>query len=83
MKMIEELMAEIVDRIAADPNVRVDDRAWSQLLIYAPRHLVKRPVAFRYKNGTDQWTYTENEAETQAALDNGHDSQALFVRDGR
>lgn len=44
--------------------------------------LQKRPAAFRYKNGSDQWVYTENEAETQHALDTGHDSQALYVRDG-
>lgn len=44
--------------------------------------LVKRPVAFRYKNAVDQWVYTENEAETQHALNTGHDAQGLYVRDG-
>lgn len=45
-------------------------------------HLRKRPVAFRYKDVDDQWIYTEDEAEAQRALDTGHDSQGLYVRDG-
>jgi hypothetical protein len=45
-------------------------------------HLRKRPAAFRYKNEADQWVYTENEAETQRALDSGRDAQGLYVRDG-
>ena len=80
MKMLEELMSEIVDRLAADPNMRVDDRAWLRLLGYAPMHLGKRPVAFRYKNANDEWVLTANEADTQHALDNGHDAQALYIR---
>jgi hypothetical protein len=45
--------------------------------------LEKRPVAFRYKNAVDVWVYTENESEAQRALDAGHDSQGLYVRDWR
>lgn len=84
MKMIEELMSEIVDRMAADPNVAVNPRAWAQLLVYAPTELklAKRPVAFRYKNDVDEWVLTANEADTQHALDTGHDAQALFLRVG-
>ena len=80
---IEEQMAELVDRIAAEPTTKIDPRAWEQLRIYAPYGLKKRPVAFRYKNGVDEWVYTENEAETQRALDTGHDCQGLYVRDGQ
>lgn len=82
MNKIEDLMGDLVDRLAADPRGQVDRRAWRTLLTYAPLDLLKYPVAFRYKNGSDQWVYTENEAETQHALDTGHDSQALYVRDG-
>ncbi len=83
-KEIEDAMAEIVDLLAADPNLKPRREAWARLLTYAPSELrlKKRPVAFRYKSEADQWIYTENEAETQHALDTGHDSQALFVRDG-
>lgn len=80
---IEEMMGELVDRIAAEPTTKIDPRAWDQLRIYAPHELRKRPVAFRYKDFADGWVYTENEAECQHALDNGHDSQALYVRSGR
>lgn len=44
--------------------------------------LSKRPVAFRYKTAGDQWSYTEDEAEANNAINQGHDSQALYVRDG-
>ena len=44
--------------------------------------LVKRPIAFRYKDFADGWVYTENEAEANEAINAGHDSQALYVRDG-
>lgn len=79
---IEEQMAALVDRIAAEPTTKIDPRAWDQLRIYAPYGLRKRPVAFRYKNENDEWVYTENEGETQNALNMGHDSQALYVRNG-
>jgi hypothetical protein len=36
-RTIESMMADLVDRIAADPSVNIDERAWRQLLIYAPR----------------------------------------------
>ena len=65
---IEEQMAELVDRIAAEPTTKIDPRAWDQLRIYAPQGLRKRPVAFRYKDGVDTWVYTENELLVQDAL---------------
>ncbi len=76
-------MAELVDRIAAEPTTKIDPRAWDQLRIYAPYGLRKRPVAFRFKNASDAWIYTEDEGRAQNALDTGHDSQALYVRDGK
>jgi len=77
-------MSEIVDLMAADPNLKPSQEAWMRLLTYAPSELrlKKRPTAFRYKSDSDQWVYTENEADTQHALDNGHDAQGLYVRDG-
>jgi hypothetical protein len=33
---IEEQMAELVDRIAAEPATKIDPRAWEQLRVYAP-----------------------------------------------
>jgi hypothetical protein len=42
-RTIESLMAEIVEKIAADPRINIDERAWRQLLIYAPRF--ERPDA--------------------------------------
>lgn len=44
--------------------------------------LMKRPVAFRYKNAADVWVYTEDEMDTVRALDTGHDAQGLYVRNG-
>ena len=83
MQTIEEMMSNLVDRIAAEPTTKIDPRAWDQLRTYAPYGLRKRPVAFRYKNDIDEWVYTESEAECQQALDTGHDAQGLYVRDGR
>ena len=44
--------------------------------------LMKRPVAFRYKNAVDQWVLTTDEAEADQALNSGHDAQGLYVRNG-
>lgn len=44
--------------------------------------LAKRPVAFRYKDSSDRWSYTEDESLANDAINMGHDSQALYVRDG-
>jgi hypothetical protein len=47
-----------------------------------PLTLQKRPVAFRYTDGTDKWVYTEDEGEAQKALDSGRDAQGLYAREG-
>ena len=67
-KEIEEAMAEIVDLLAADPNLKPSREAWARLLTYAPStlRLKKRPAAFRYKSEADQWIYTENESRDTA-----------------
>jgi len=82
MQTIEEMIGDLVDRIAAEPTTKIDPRAWDQLRVYAPYGLRKRPVAFRYKNDVDEWVYTEDEAKAQIAFNSGGDTQALFVRDG-
>jgi hypothetical protein len=46
-----------------------------------PLTLEKRPVAFRYTDGSNKWIYTENEGEAQKALDNGRDAQGLYARE--
>lgn len=79
---IARALKPFIARDLFDVKGRQAARAVLALLPQPAGRLQKRPVAFRYKNEADEWVLTADEAETQRALDTGHDAQGLYVRDG-
>ena len=45
MTTVEELIGELVDRLAAEPEAKINPPTWRRLLIYVPAWLIKERYA--------------------------------------